>query len=197
MLRSQALSGPEHDGAPGVLVLDARGGVLHYTAATERWLRELGDLHPGWREGGSLPVAVWTVASALRRAMSSQTERAPSIVPRLRAVTRSGRWLTFQAARSESDSDRADETVIVIEPAGAKEMAWLRAAAYGFSAREREVVDLVVRGASTKQISQTLYISEYTVQEHLSNVFDKVGARGRRALVKQLLLDNLFPSLFE
>jgi DNA-binding CsgD family transcriptional regulator len=76
-------------------------------------------------------------------------------------------------------------------------MAWLRAAAYGFSAREREVVDLVVRGASTKQISQTLYISEYTVQEHLSNVFDKVGARGRRALVKQLLLDNLFPSLFE
>ena len=43
-------------------------------------------------------------------------------------------------------------------------------------------VDLVVRGASRKQISATLYISEYTVQDHLSNVFDKVGVRGREVL---------------
>jgi DNA-binding NarL/FixJ family response regulator len=31
---------------------------------------------------------------------------------------------------------------------------------------EREVVDLVVHGASTKQISEVVFISEYTVQEH-------------------------------
>ncbi len=53
------------------------------------------------------------------------------------------------------------------------------------------MVDLVVRGLSTKQISRTLFISEYTVQDHLSNVFDKVGVRGRRALVKRLYLDSL------
>jgi DNA-binding CsgD family transcriptional regulator len=57
-------------------------------------------------------------------------------------------------------------------------------------------VDLVVQGASTKEISKVLYISEYTVQEHLSNVFDNVGVRGRRALVKRLFFDNLYPSLF-
>jgi DNA-binding CsgD family transcriptional regulator len=38
---------------------------------------------------------------------------------------------------------------------------------------EREVVDLVVRGASTKQISQVAINSAYTVQEHLFNVFEK------------------------
>jgi len=32
-----------------------------------------------------------------------------------------------------------------------------------------------VRGLSTKQISKTLFISEYTVQDHLKNVFGKVG----------------------
>ncbi len=63
--------------------------------------------------------------------------------------------------------------------------------AYALSDKEREVVDLVARGLSTKQISQTLFISEYTVQDHLSNVFDKVGVRGRRALVKCLYLDSL------
>jgi DNA-binding NarL/FixJ family response regulator len=30
-------------------------------------------------------------------------------------------------------------------------------------------VTLVVRGASTREISRALYISEYTVQDHLSN----------------------------
>jgi len=70
-------------------------------------------------------------------------------------------------------------------------VAWLRTSAYGLSDREREVVDLVVRGLSTKEISKTLFVSEYTLQDHLSNVFDKVGARGRRALVKRLYLDSL------
>ena len=42
-----------------------------------------------------------------------------------------------------------------------------------------------------------LYISEYTVQNHLSNVFEKVGIRGRRALVKHLFFENLYPMLFE
>jgi DNA-binding CsgD family transcriptional regulator len=63
------------------------------------------------------------------------------------------------------------------------------------SERERAVVNLVVQGASTRDISNVLYISEYTVQEHLSNVFDKVGVRGRRALIKRLFFDNLYPEL--
>lgn len=75
------------------------------------------------------------------------------------------------------------------------QLAWLRVSAYGLSERERAVVDLVVQSASTKQISKALYISEYTVQDHLSNAFDKVGVRGRRALVKRLFFDNLYPTL--
>ena len=71
------------------------------------------------------------------------------------------------------------ETIIIVEPPRPQELAWLRVSAYGLSERERAVMDLVVRGASTRQISQALYISEYTVQDHLSNVFDKVGVRGR------------------
>jgi DNA-binding CsgD family transcriptional regulator len=85
--------------------------------------------------------------------------------------------------------------MIIIEPAGPREVTWIKATAYGLSDREKEVVELVVRGASTRQIAATLYISEYTVQDHLSNVFDKVGVRGRKALVKRLFYDNLYPSL--
>ena len=68
-----------------------------------------------------------------------------------------------------------------MEPPGPKEMLWLNTAGYGLSARERAVVGLVMRGFSTAQISATLYISKYTVQEHLCGAFDKVGVRDRQA----------------
>jgi hypothetical protein len=75
VLRLQATSEPNGDRVAGMLVLDHHGRVLHYTASAERWLRELEDLAPGWQEGNGLPVAVWTVVGALRRALKPQTER--------------------------------------------------------------------------------------------------------------------------
>jgi DNA-binding CsgD family transcriptional regulator len=52
-----------------------------------------------------------------------------------------------------------------------------------------------VSGLSTKQIGDRLFIAEHTVQRHLSNVFEKVGVRSRRALVKELFFEHLLPSM--
>jgi DNA-binding CsgD family transcriptional regulator len=192
-LRAQASSDSEGEGLPGVLVLDHRGWVIQYTQAAKGLLEELEDLGPGWQEGAGLPLAIWMVASAVRKALKAKTDRDQAMVPRLCIKARSGRWLTLQGALTEAKPGQPGGTMIFMEPAGPKEMTWLRTSAYGLTPREREVVDLVLRGASGKQISETLYISEYTVQEHLSNIFDKVGVRGRRALVKRLFFDNLYP----
>lgn len=191
-LRSEALAEPDGDDSPGVLILDRTGRVVQHTGAAERWLRDLGDLGPGWREGDGLPSAVLSMTGALRRTLGSGTDHEGTRVPRMLVRARSGRWLALHGALAEPDSNRGGETMVVIEAAGPREVAWLKTSAYGLTKREREVVDLVVRGASTRHISQTLYISEYTVQEHLSNVFEKVGERGRRALVKRLYLDSIF-----
>lgn len=183
------------DSVPGVLVLDHRGRVVEHTQAAKRYLEELGDLGPGWQEGGGLPVALWMVVGALRRALEPQTERDRARVPCLNVKARSGRWLTLQGALTEAASGSPSQKMIVIEPTGPKQIAWLRATAYGLSSREREIVNLVLRGASRKQIATTLYISQYTVQDHLSNIFDKVGVRGREALIKRLFFDNLYLTL--
>ncbi len=192
-LRAQAPLAAASDG-PGVLVLDQRGRVVQFTANAERWLRELGDLGPGWRDGRELPPPVWLAVGALRHALKPETERDLASVPSIATQGSSGRWLRLQAAVAEPRDGDAGDTVIVVEPVGSHELAWLRTATYGLSAREREVVELVVRGASTKHIAATLHIAEYTVQDHLSHIFDKVGARGRRPLVKRLYLDSLYPS---
>jgi DNA-binding CsgD family transcriptional regulator len=195
LLRKQASAEPDGESTPGVLVLDERGRVVQHTQAAERWLRDLADLGPGWQEGEGLPAPVWMVVGALRKALKPETDRDLNGMPSIRVQTRSGRWLTFHGARTESRPGSSGETVVIIEPTRPQEPAWLRASAYGLSERERAVVDLVVRGASTREISRALHITEYTVQEHLSHVFDKVGVRGRRALLKRLFFDNLYPAL--
>jgi DNA-binding CsgD family transcriptional regulator len=85
--------------------------------------------------------------------------------------------------------------VVVIGPAHSEEIAWLSMSAYELSPREEEVVRLVVRGLSTKRIADHLFIAEHTVQRHLSNIFEKVGVRGRRALVKHLFVEQVLPGM--
>jgi DNA-binding CsgD family transcriptional regulator len=181
------------DDAAGVLVLDGRGTVVQHNAAAERRLREIGNLGGRWREGEGLPAPIWTVLGTLKSSLRSEADRELNTVPYLRVRARSGRWLTLQASLAEWSHTHPAESVVIIAPAGPNDVLHLRAIGYGLSPREQEVVDLVVRGASTRRISQVLYISEYTVKDHLKNIFGKVGVRGRRALVKQLYLDTILP----
>jgi DNA-binding CsgD family transcriptional regulator len=201
VLREQAQQEP-NDGAcaSGVLILDHQGRVVRRTAAAVRWLRELDgagstSLKAGSKKRDGLPAAVWSVVGALRRALNSETERDLSCIPRLLVRTPSGRWLTLQASLAETHSSRRDETVVVVGPAEPEEVVRLYTTAYALSPREEEVVNLVVRGYSTKQISTALYISGYTVQVHLSHIFEKVGVRSRRELLKRLFFDNVLPGL--
>lgn len=50
---------------------------------------------------------------------------------------------------------------------------------YGLSARELDILNYVVRGASNKEIGGALYISEKTVKNHLSSIFRKLDVEDR------------------
>lgn len=53
--------------------------------------------------------------------------------------------------------------------------------------REKEVFNLLVMNNSTKEIANTLKISEKTVRNHISNVMQKLGVKGRASAVIELL----------
>jgi len=50
------------------------------------------------------------------------------------------------------------------------------------TARERQVLSLVVAGCSNKEIARQCSLSEQTVKHHLTRMFDKVGASNRLEL---------------
>ena len=54
-----------------------------------------------------------------------------------------------------------------------------REAASGLSQREGEVLQLVAKGASNKEIAHSLFISENTVKTHLRNIMDKLHLSNR------------------
>ena len=53
--------------------------------------------------------------------------------------------------------------------------------------REREVFSLLVQDKTTNDIAEELVISEKTVRNHISNVIQKLGVKGRAQAVIELI----------
>jgi DNA-binding CsgD family transcriptional regulator len=70
----------------------------------------------------------------------------------------------------------------VESPAGtATATSATRAPAHGLSARELEVLRLLATGKTNKAIAHALFLSEKTVDRHVSNIFDKLDVHTRAA----------------
>ncbi|MFN8632671.1 MAG: response regulator transcription factor [Chloroflexota bacterium] len=59
------------------------------------------------------------------------------------------------------------------------------------TARERDVLDLLVNGASNRQIADALVVSENTVRYHLKNILGKLHLRNRAQVVAYALRRGL------
>jgi NarL family two-component system response regulator LiaR len=55
----------------------------------------------------------------------------------------------------------------------------------GITARELEILILVARGFSNREIATQLFVSENTVKTHCARVFDKLGAARRTQAVQR------------
>ena len=56
--------------------------------------------------------------------------------------------------------------------------------------KEKEIFNLLIENKTTKEIAKNLTISEKTVRNHISNVIQKLGVKGRAQAVIELLKLN-------
>ena len=73
----------------------------------------------------------------------------------------------------------------------AKEVDREKVAALGLSSRELEVLELVARGLSNREVADQLFVSESTVKTHVSNLFIKLDVKRRTQAVTRAKELNL------
>ena len=51
------------------------------------------------------------------------------------------------------------------------------------TSKEKEILSLLVRGKTNKEISHVLIISEHTVKNHIYSIFQKLKIKNRKELI--------------
>ncbi|MFC3747199.1 LuxR C-terminal-related transcriptional regulator [Paenibacillus sp. GCM10012306] len=186
-LRGYALSTPPEDiqGLQediGIMVLSHELIPLATNGQARKWLSMLGK----WEQLGAeaLPSPVRAVCSRLLAEQTAPEDNQPSkakICLRLPA----GHYLVIAASRMEETSGQI-QLAVTFEPARTADILPLIAESYGLSSREKEIVEQIAMGQSTKELARKLHISAYTVQDHLKSIFIKTGVTSRRELIWRL-----------
>jgi len=171
MLRALADHQPPGRRGPGVVIVGPNGEIESSTSPAQPLLERLGA-------AGSVLTAISVIARA--------SVRGDTAGAHARVTDGDGHWIELHGA--DLGAGRA---AVVIEEAQAPALAAIIVDACGLTGREREVTELVLRGRSTRDISEALTVSEYTVQDHLKSVFEKTGVRSRRELAA-LLSDRFY-----
>ena len=61
---------------------------------------------------------------------------------------------------------------------------------WGLSARERDVLELLVAGRSNQEIADALYISRRTVTTHVEHIFGKLGVSSRAEVIHLVAIQS-------
>jgi DNA-binding CsgD family transcriptional regulator len=180
---------------PGTVWLDEDGAIVFASPAARRWLDLLDARSPaGFARALLAGLAMRAAGDAGRKtgawreagAEPAGNDVGAGAAVAVRVRTTDGRWVRARAERITAAAPNRLGVAVVIDAARAGCLLPLAASAYRLTGRELEVVRGVLNGLDTRSVAASLHISEYTVQDHLKSVFDKVGVRSRRELAHQL-----------
>jgi two-component system, NarL family, nitrate/nitrite response regulator NarP len=124
----------------------------------------------------SLGVLGWVPISALRQ----------DLLPAIRHLAGDGLWMPEHLISK-----------FVQRVATKRNIAHLFRTRSTVSRRELEVLEVVARGATNKEVSSHLGITERTVKFHLRQIFRKLNVRSRRELATRYGQQTAYPSILK
>lgn len=167
-----------------VFLVRASGTVLYANAAATQLLSGRGAEPYVAAEGArDVPLHAWLQRLALS---------APAGTKR-RGSLSDGRHFEASVARfSDEEEDVAVLTLRLLSTVSPEDVR-TRLAERGVSGREAEVVGAVLEGLRNAEIARRLFITEWTVKDHLKHVFSKLGVSSRGGLLRALDAGPGFP----
>jgi DNA-binding NarL/FixJ family response regulator len=138
-------------------------------------------------------------AEATERAIGAPTFLARTLLDRARLAAARGahddarRWAATARSLGEAHELRRliEEIDALVPEAAAPPRDRSPLPAPVLSRREREVLSLVAKGSTNKEIAAALFISVHTVDRHLANIYAKLDVHGRAEATAFAIRSNL------
>jgi DNA-binding CsgD family transcriptional regulator len=99
-----------------------------------------------------------------------------------------GNWLRLYVSPVEGE---LGSVVLLFERARPDDLARILLDSYGLTHRETEIVLLLARGLSAKEIAAELALSPHTVRDHIKSIYDKADVSSRGELVATLFSNHV------
>jgi DNA-binding CsgD family transcriptional regulator len=170
--------------SPGILILAAKGSLVYANGTAL-------DYFPGLRKG-KMPPEISDLCRGFRSQPAAQAgpqDSAACIV----VDSVSGCPFSLRAFPiAERRSGRAvSYMMVLVEKIVDRHLAELDfdgvARDYGLSKRETEVLQLIGKGLSNLEIARRLFISEYTVKDHIKKILSTMNVASRSGVIASLL----------
>lgn len=160
---------------PGAVAFGSDGELTAMTPAARPWLSAFS--RPPLMQSGAVPYPLRAIA--LQTLASGEGAKA-------RLPVGAG-WAILHASPLAGVEERLVGATVVVAPAESKEVAALAGAAFALSAREWQIAERLIEGSSTDEIARELFLSAYTVQDHVKELFRKLEVNSRSRVVARLL----------
>jgi DNA-binding CsgD family transcriptional regulator len=154
---------------PGVVIVGPDDTAESVSPQAAAWF---GDFYT---HGHPVPYVVFQAVTAARDehgARADQLARIPTL---------SGRWLCLAACPLGGG-----RVAVVLQPATADQLLPAMAAWHEFTPRQLDVLRLLLRAYSIKQIARRLELSPHTVEDHLKTLYRKTGTNSQQELIAAL-----------
>lgn len=166
---------------PAVLIFDREDRLLYFNKESNTFLqRSLGNPKKDGAAGLVVPGEITLLCSRLKGSRKSGTE---NIILNINQKD-SGQLYAAQAHFIHPAGNHPDHIIVIIQAVVASHIDSKKIKdEYGLSKREVEVLNLICSGCSNREISEQLYISEFTTRDHLKNIMRKMGVSSRNKIV--------------
>ena len=166
---------------PGILIFDLQDRLLFSNGQALEMLA-LTDAEAD--EGVYVPAEISALCSHLREQAEPE---APGVPPMVSCMT-AGVDPPCSVRAFFLDTPGSRHIMVLMERIVEKHQVDVEKARahFNLSKREAEVITLICEGLANREISQKLFISEYTVKDHVKNIMKKMEAGSRNEIISSL-----------
>jgi len=172
---------------PGMLIFDKNNRLLYSNREALEMIPDLGKSVKKARRKG-IPAEILNLLERLKKSRDSKGAGQAADLNGEVLESHSGNQYSARAFFIGGHDNPSSHILVLVEKIIERHKIDFEKAKKEFhlSQREMEVLKIISDGFNNREISEKLFISEYTVKDHLKKIMRKMGRKSRGAIIASL-----------